>query len=1020
MTEYMKVIIYSIKEWVNDLLGSYVQKGDVDGKLVPSLSADGSDADKLVKSNSTGDGWSLVEDNYATEDELAAVSGSVADLTAASSELSSQLSSMTDRVDTLEDQFAGALHLPEGGSANQQLVKLSDADGDAGWADPTWEALVDKPFGYFPDRLLKEDLSLGAGDYFVLYEDAALGTRYDPCGTALRFTFDGGWTVEVNGEWEGYGYPSNYNDGDLSVTIDPNGQSTVNAAPDDSKIVKIEEVAKTVPLPEKYIPDTIARKTDIPEVPEQVQSDLAVNDESDPAYVKNRTHWVGEVVINNADFENSDKLNGQWVKVSADAIPKNVFPDVVVEAYGASMRIGDYPDQYEVKDDYALTEMILSVYSENADVNGDVFAETGVYVAHPYFAEFTCKWPTYHPLPPSLGGMPTLAEDGSDANKTVIVNDDGTGYEVATVQHVGKDVSGQTFTVDGSDVVACMDHPEVFNDYVGNVAIGRYAHAEGWMTKAIGHQTHTEGYNTDAIGNYSHAEGEYTVASGIASHAEGDSTEATGTCAHAEGAYSKAINNYAHAEGSYTEASGEYSHTEGSNTKATKSYAHAEGMGTKATGSGSHTEGKGTEASGEAAHAEGNYNVAEGSYSHAEGEYSTATGEASHAEGSHASASGSKSHAENYYTVASGENSHAENLGSIASGFSSHAEGCYTIAAGDYSHAQGKYNIADSGNVYAHIVGNGSTEDSRSNAHTVDWIGNAWFAGDVYVGSLSGTNKDDGSKRLATTEMIAQSDLSVNDTSSPAYVKNKTHWIEEAPTIVLENRSLSLNSSNDQGFACTAFVPTPFVIEIGKKYIVTWNGVAYTCVAGQYTGTDYGYIGVQHVAEQTGNAVSKDIPFAIANIFVDNKVIMTITSAVDKDVKVDVTLSVQEINNVYHTIDPAYLPASIARVSYVDTKVAGIVDSAPETLNTLNELSAALGNDENFATTVATQIGLKVDKVEGKGLSTNDYTTAEKTSLATIASQVLPTSLIIADAITGESYTLQIQNGQLVSFPTEG
>lgn len=71
--------------------------------------------------------------------------------------------------------------------------------------------------------------------------------------------------------------------------------------------------------------------------------------------------------------------------------------------------------------------------------------------------------------------------------------------------------------------------------------------------------------------------------------------------------------------------------------------------------------------------------------------------------------------------------------------------------------------------------------------------------------------------------------------------------------------------------------------------------------------------------------------------------------------------------------------------TYVDTKVAGIVDTAPETLNTLNELSAALGDDPNFATTVATQIGGKVDKVSGKGLSTNDYTTTEKNKLAGIA-----------------------------------
>jgi hypothetical protein len=45
----------------------------------------------------------------------------------------------------------------------------------------------------------------------------------------------------------------------------------------------------------------------------------------------------------------------------------------------------------------------------------------------------------------------------------------------------------------------------------------------------------------------------------------------------------------------------------------------------------------------------------------------------------------------------------------------------------------------------------------------------------------------------------------------------------------------------------------------------------------------------------------------------------------------------------------------------VDTKVAGIVDSAPETLNTLNELAAALGDDANHVTTMTTLVGTKAD-----------------------------------------------------------
>ena len=66
----------------------------------------------------------------------------------------------------------------------------------------------------------------------------------------------------------------------------------------------------------------------------------------------------------------------------------------------------------------------------------------------------------------------------------------------------------------------------------------------------------------------------------------------------------------------------------------------------------------------------------------------------------------------------------------------------------------------------------------------------------------------------------------------------------------------------------------------------------------------------------------------------------------------------------------------------VDDAVAALVSSAPQTLDTLKELADALGDDPNFATTMATQLGNKVDKETGKGLSTNDYTTDEKTKLA--------------------------------------
>ena len=164
--------------------------------------------------------------------------------------------------------------------------------------------------------------------------------------------------------------------------------------------------------------------------------------------------------------------------------------------------------------------------------------------------------------------------------------------------------------------------------------------------------------------------------------------------------------------------------------------------------------------------------------------------------------------------------------GSQAEGWSSLAAGVATTAKGKHQTALGCGNIADSNNLL--IVGNAVaaqykdvSDDIRSNAHTLDWEGNAWYAGDVYVGSTSGVNKDEGSKKLATEE-------------------------------------------------------------------------------------------------------------------------------------------------------------------YVSSAVANLVNSAPEALNTLNELATALGDDPNFATTVATEIGKKVDRVDGKGLSTNDFTNEYKSILNTL------------------------------------
>ena len=109
----------------------------------------------------------------------------------------------------------------------------------------------------------------------------------------------------------------------------------------------------------------------------------------------------------------------------------------------------------------------------------------------------------------------------------------------------------------------------------------------------------------------------------------------------------------------------------------------------------------------------------------------TDIGEYSFAEGQYTTASGSASHAEGYHTTASGESSHAEGSLTTAIKEFSHAEGFNTIAASESQHVQGKYNVKDSNRVYAHIIGGGTGNTNRKNIHTVDWNGNAWYAGNI-------------------------------------------------------------------------------------------------------------------------------------------------------------------------------------------------------------------------------------------------------------------------------------------------
>lgn len=70
----------------------------------------------------------------------------------------------------------------------------------------------------------------------------------------------------------------------------------------------------------------------------------------------------------------------------------------------------------------------------------------------------------------------------------------------------------------------------------------------------------------------------------------------------------------------------------------------------------------------------------------------------------------------------------------------------------------------------------------------------------------------------------------------------------------------------------------------------------------------------------------------------------------------------------------------------VENKISELVNSAPETLDTLNELATALGNDPNFATTIANQIGSKANDSDVVHKSGSETITGKKTFNDTVTS----------------------------------
>ncbi|MBW6408475.1 hypothetical protein [Clostridium weizhouense] len=99
-----------------------------------------------------------------------------------------------------------------------------------------------------------------------------------------------------------------------------------------------------------------------------------------------------------------------------------------------------------------------------------------------------------------------------------------------------------------------------------------------------------------------------------------------------------------------------------------------------------------------------------------------------------------------------------------------------------------------------------------------------------------------------------------------------------------------------------------------------------------------------------------------------------------QDKKSDKTYVDAELNKRY-TKDQTFTKEEVLK------KIKDVIGTAPEALDTLQEIAKALNNDANFAGTMTKQLATKVDKIQGKQLTDENYTLVDKKKLAKIESE---------------------------------
>ncbi len=431
-------------------------------------------------------------------------------------------------------------------------------------------------------------------------------------------------------------------------------------------------------------------------------------------------YFEGDTTATTFDVSSLDsvELVCWWIS-SGDSVPLTV---TLTDANGstttstATLAVGE---SITLDTSNASTLAITTSSSQTATgqlIYNDETAEGGYYLKITWYNEETGETETIitDNLKGSNGSDGSDGADGYSPSATVTQTD--TGATITITDQSGTTTATITNGTDGSGGDSDLTGGET--DY-GVIDISDNVVT---LSSAVGMSTGSNG--AEIFNNYTGntATGSYSTAMGSNNYATGDYSTAMGQYSTASGGNSLAA--------CAAQAQGDYSIAMGISCVAGNMYSVAIGNTAKTTA---------------------NHGISIGYYTTASGEHGIALGTNTGASGSYSTAMGQSASASGMISTATGQLTSAK-------GTCSTAMGQYTIAASDQQTAIGKFNIEDSEGTYAFIIGNGTSDDARSNLLQADWDGNVTIGGDLIFNgetSLSDSLGDTGWVDATITSMYS-------------------------------------------------------------------------------------------------------------------------------------------------------------------------------------------------------------------------------------------------------------------------